>query len=81
MINDPGKREFKQISHWFEESQQNWDLIDTHGAQILQFENIEAQKNDVKIKTQLAKLWESYLDSSVTSTDQNNASKTAKELI
>ena len=29
------KRDFKHIGHWFEESQMNWDLIDTHGSSML----------------------------------------------
>jgi len=78
-----GTRNFKDIGHWFEEAQQSWNLIDKHGAQILQFENIEAIKNDVKILNKISKLWQSYMsaENAVASTDHNKAVEHANQLL
>ena len=51
------KHSFKQIGQWFNDAQENWSLIDRHGADILRFGNVQEIKNDVKILTKISELW------------------------
>jgi hypothetical protein len=48
---------------WLTASQENWSLIDKHGADILRFGNVQEIKNDKKILTQIHKLWQDYITS------------------
>ena len=78
-----GKRPFKQIGQWFSESSQNWSLIDKCGGQLLQFENIEAIKNDVKILKKISELWQGYMsaENAIASIDYNKAVEHSVQLL
>ena len=82
MINS-SNRNFRQIGAWFQDSQINWNLIDQHGGKLIQFDNIEGIKNDMKILDKIAKLWQAYMspENAFAAIDSNNAIQHARNLL
>ena len=40
---------FFEISHWLDEAEQNWNLIDKYSGNINAFKKLEEFKNDMKV--------------------------------
>ena len=60
---------FRQIGTWLAEAQDHWDLIERHGAKLIEHANVIAMKNDTKMKEYFSKLWSEYLETKVTAKD------------
>ena len=52
---------FFEISHWLDDAEKNWNLIDKYSGNINAFQNLDELRNDRKVKKKLDDLWEDYL--------------------
>ena len=66
-----------------QEMQDNWNIIEQHGASIVKFGDVQQMKNDVKIATFINKRWQSYMspENNVLITDNNKAEEHCSELL
>ena len=60
---------FRQIGTWLAEAQDHWDLIERHGAKLIEHANVIAMKNDTKMKEFFTKLWNEYSDTRILAKD------------
>ena len=63
--------------------QENWSLIDQHGADIVRFGDVQELKNDVKIKDYIVQCWNEYMskENEVEAKDNTNAIKHCNDLL